>query len=413
MIQSSIFKNGGKTLAGILVFAILPWLPVDLMAQEPTDIKTVTSSGYSRIYGNISDARQAAIAESIRFAVQEAASALLTEDQAADHFEAISRALYRNPNRFIQDYRIIRDMQVNRSYQVLVRATVLMDEVQKALSAAGLQTKPTELPTLLFMVAERPLDDIGYQYWWHHGIGRHAADTTSPAMAAVMMEQGFKVIDKRLVLSNLRPFHAGLDLSATPADYEAAIFARRTGAHLVVLGTAEAARGPNRLGDDRQTYKGNVDLRVINTRTGEQLTTVRQQAISIGADPGAASANAVADAAYQAARRLADRIDELWRPTQEPTGGMTLSVSGPDILPHLEQFRRTIAGLRDVSAVRTMQLSTDAARLWVDFKGTPDELVDTLLKQSYGPFGINIAETAPDHLEIEFIRDLTTEMLTE
>ena len=410
MIQSRFFKNCGKTLAGILMFAILPWLPVDLMAQEPTDIRTVTSSGYSRIYGNISDARQAAIAESIRFSVQKAAAELLSEDQFAESFEAVSRALYRNPNRFIQDYRIIRDMQVNRSYQVLIRATVMVDQVQDALSAAGLQTKPAELPTLLFMVAERPLDDIGYQYWWQRGIGRHAVDITSPPMAAVMMEEGFKVIDKRLVLSNLAPFHAGMDLAANPADYEAAIFARQTGAHLVIVGTAEAARGPNRMGDDRQTYRGTVDLRVINTRTGEQLTTVRQQAIAIGADPDAASSNAMADAAFQAARHLASRIDELWRTMQEPTGGMTLSVSGPDILPNLEQFRRTIADLRDVSDLRTMQLSPDAAKLWIDFKGTPDELVDTLLKQSYGPFGINIAETAPDHLEIEFIRDLTNDM---
>jgi hypothetical protein len=394
-----------------LLLALVPWFPADVQASNGTH--TVIASGFSRIYGNVGEARTAALAESIRFALHKATEGILSEDQFTHDFEAISRVLHRNPNQYIQEYRILKEYQADKSYRVLVQATVMTDKIQEALSLEGLQTRSAELPAILFMIAEKHLDDLNYGYWWKDGFERAAPDTAALPMAGTMKEAGYTVIDP-LGITNGRGFYnEGLSLTAAPADYEAAVFARRAGAHLVILGQAEATRGQNRMGTDIRTYNGNITLRVIDTQTGQVVTSIRRQAVSIGEDPGAASKNAMVDAAYQAGLQLSSRIDSIWRQKEAPAGGITISIAGRNILPDLEQFRRTISESPGISAIRTIQMSPHAARLWVDYKGTPDELVDSLLKQSYGPFGINIRETAPDMLEIEVIRDMSSEILTE
>ena len=413
MMNPGRWTKQSKIVSAVTFLAIFfSCAAAQLHAQPLNDPKTVVAAGYSRIYANVEDARGAALAESIRFAVHKAALDVLFKDQLSEDFEIISNVLYQNPGRFIHDYRILKEIQVGRTYRVLIRATVLPDRIKADLSAAGLQTRPDELPTILFMVSERHLDRLDYQYWWRMDALSFSTRAASP-MAAVMMEHGYPIIDPLYIKGDLRVYHQGLSLTATPANYEAAVFARRLGAHIVVLGTAEVSRGMNRLGDDLLTYTGQVNLRAIDTKTGQQLTTLKHEMIAAGKDPERTALNAMGDAAYQAGRALSSRLEALWRHHDDPSDGISIVVSGRRVLPVLEQFRQTISGLRNISTIRTTRLSPDAATLWVDFKGTPDEMVDQMLKASYGSFGINVTRVSNNEINIEVIRDLTSEILSE
>lgn len=397
----------------LLAAAFIPAFTGSASAQRIADQKTIVAPGFSRIYSNVDDAKNAAIAESIRFAVHTSASEMLSENQITEQYETISAELLRNPNRFIQDYRIVREFQADRSYRVLVRATVLNDEVRKALAAAGVQIRPEEMPSVLFMVAERHAGELDHAYWWRGQGDAQAPRTAAFAITGIMTEKGFTVINPRRVLGNLASYKQGLSLSATPADYEAAVFGRRMGAHLVILGTAESMESRNRMGEDAHAYESRVDLKVIDTSTGRVLTSARRNMVSTGPDESTTAKNAMADAAFQAGMHLAPRIESLWQGKEIPEGGTTLSVSGENILASLEAFRRTVTGMNGVSGVRTMRLSSDAVELWVDFQGTADELARDLIRQSYGAFGINIEQVSEETIEIELLRGLRSESLAE
>ena len=413
-MKHAIVSTGLRKIALILLAAaFLPAFTGSLGAQSLGDEKTIVAPGFSRIYGNVGDAKNAAIAESIRFAVHTSASEMLSERQITEAFETISAELLSNPNRFIQDYRIVKEFQADRSYRVLVRATVLSGEIEKALAAAGVQTRPEEMPSVLFMVAERHAGEHDYTYWWEGQGDARAPGTAAFAMTGIMTEKGFTVINPRRVMGNLEPYKQGIAPGATPADSEAAVFGRRMGAHLVILGTAESLEGRNRMGEDGRTYEGRVDLRVIDTRTGRALTSARRNMVSIGPDRETTARNAMADAAYQAGMQLAPRIEALWQGEEIPEGGTALSVSGENILSSLEALRRTVSGMDGVSDVRTMRLSPGTVELWVDFRGSADELADGLLRQSYGPFGIHIEQVAEESIEIELLRELRSEPLSE
>lgn len=413
-MRHAILSAGLRRMALILLAAaFLPAFTGNVSAQSLSDEKTIMAPGFSRIYGDVGDAKNAAIAESIRFAVHTSASAMLSERQMTEAFETISAELLSNPNRFIQDYRIVKEFQADRSYRVLVRATVLSGEIEKALAAAGVQTRPEEKPSVLFMVAERHAGEMDYTYWWAGRGNSQAPGTAAFAMTGIMTEKGFTVINPRRVMGNLEPYKQGISLAAMPADFEAAIFGRRMGAHLVILGTAESLEGRNRLGEDVRSYEGRVDLRVVDTRTGRVLTSARRNMVSIGPDKDTTARNAMADAAFQAGMQLAPRIVALWQGEEIPAGGTALSVSGENILANLEDLRRTISGMDGVSDVRTTRLSPGTVELWIDFRGSADELADGLLRQSYGPFGIHIEQVAGESIEIELLRGLRAEPLSE
>ena len=397
----------------LLAVTFIPAFTGNVRAQSLADEKTIVAPGFSRIYGNVGDAKNAAIAESIRFAVYTSTLEILSENQITEAYETISAELLANPNRFIQDYRIVKEFQADRSYRVLVRATVLSGEIEKALAAAGLQIRPEEMPSVLFMVAERHAGELDYTYWWEGRGNPQAPGTAAFAMTGIMTEKGFTVINPRRVLGNLESYKQGLSLGAMPADFEAAVFGRRMGAHMVITGTAESMEGRNRIGEDGRTYEGRVDLKVIDTRTGRVMTSARRNMVSIGSDESTTARNAMADAAFQAGMQLAPRIESLWQGEEIPEGGTSLSVSGENVLANIEALRQTIAGMNGVSGVRTMRLSPGTVELWVDFRGTTDELADGLVRQSYGPFGIQVEQVSEENIEIALLRGLRSETLSE
>ena len=413
MTQKIISTSLRKMALILLAAAFIPAFTGSVSAQSTAQEKTIVAPGFSRIYSNVGDAKNAAIAESIRFAVHTSASEMLSENQIIEQYETISAELLRNPNRFIQDYRIVKEFQADRTYRVLVRATVLTGEIEKALAAAGVQTRPEEMPSVLFMVAERHAGEPDYTYWWAGRGDAQVPGTAAFAMTGIMTEKGFTVINPRRVMGNLASYKQGLSLGAMPADYEAAVFGRRMGAHLVIMGTAESMESRNRMGDDARTYEGRADFKVIDTRTGRVLTSARRNMVSIGPDESTTAKNAMADAAFQAGMHLAPRIESLWQGEEIPEGGTILSVSGENILASLEALRQTVTGMNGVSGVRTMRLSPGTVELWVDFRGTADELARDLIRQSYGAFGINIEQISEETIEIELLRGLRSEPLTE
>ena len=413
-MKHAIISTGLRKMALVLLAAaFIPTFTESVRAQSLADEKTIVAPGFSRIYGDVGDAKNAAIAESIRFAVHTSALEMLSENQITEAFETISAELLRNPNRFIQNYRILKEFQAGRSYRVLVRATVLSGEIEKALAEAGLQIRPDEMPSVLFMVAERHAGEQDHTYWWEGRGNPQATGTAAFAMTGIMTEKGFTVINPRRVMGNLVPYKQGLSPGAMPADFEAAVFGRRMGAHLVITGVAESMEGSNRMGEDGRTYEGRVDLKVIDTRTGRVLTSARRNMVSIGPDESTAARNAMADAAFQAGMHLAPRIESLWQGEAIQEGGTTLSVSGENILANIEALRQTIAGMDGVSGIRTMRLSPGTVELWVDFRGTTDELADGLVRQSYGPFGVQVEQVSEENIEIELLRGFRSEPLTE
>ncbi|MGM0452302.1 MAG: hypothetical protein ACQERN_03950 [Thermodesulfobacteriota bacterium] len=405
-MNPTIHQKQKLRIALCLLAAILlagPLITTDAAAQSDSSGKTVISFGDSRIYKELSSAKNAAISQSLLSALQTTAADMLSQTELTENFETVTNVLTDHRDELVQGYKILKEMRTDRYYRVLIQTTINPAPIRQKLAEAGLRTGPDRLPSVIFMVAEKQLNDIGYQYWWRSGGTLYESEDAVLPMIEALSKEGLPVIEPQQAAMGGQLPHDGKKLDATPANHEAAKLAEKLGAELVVVGTATAKATANRMGENIRTYKGLINVRVLTTDTGEKLTTLRQQAVTGGEDPEAASANALSDAAYQAGRQLADRIVPLWEKTEQAEKTLTLSVSGKNILPHLEKFRQVVRNTKGVTKLQAREMTPDAATLRIVCESTPQELADNLILQSYDPFGINIAEVLSDGLKIELM----------
>ncbi|MFP4159802.1 MAG: hypothetical protein ACLFR9_08845 [Desulfobacterales bacterium] len=372
-------------------------------ASDGAESRTVVAFGSSQGASDEADSRKEAVSSAMRSAVRSAASDLLSEETIRQNFETLAEILDEKNDDFIRNYRILEEAGVKDKHQVLIRATVSHDRIRQALKKEGIETTPPQLPSVLFMIAEKNLDDLDFDYWWRSGYRSFSNPAAIPSIRQIFLENDFTVIEPPDDGSNSANTLKNLEPGPEPADYEASIIARRLGAELVVAGTATAETTANRMGEDIRTFRAAINLRVIDAESGEKLTTIREQAITVSRDAEKAGRNAMADAAFQAGRKLSDRIASIRLQDSESAEQIIIRVTGEPVLEHLEKLRNAIKQQSGVSGLHTTDMSARSASLAVDYRGTAQELADDLLTHSFESFGINIKDISEDKLSVELI----------
>ncbi|MCF8111498.1 MAG: hypothetical protein K9J85_08415 [Desulfobacteraceae bacterium] len=399
--MKNLFDTGLKTIfsAGLILVVVFSAAPVCGRAPA-NETRTVVAFGSNDPIADTAEAKRAAVSNGLLSAVQTAASELLSEEELRQDFETLWEILDKQRDEFIREYRILAEFKGEKKHYVLIRATVSNRELLESLQQKGIGVLPQQMPSLLLMIAEKNIDDLGFEYWWRSGLGRFAEPASVAPIKQALKEKGFPVIDPSSegadTLEELKP-------GAEPSDYEASTIADRLGAQLVIVGTAAAEATANRMGEEVRTFRATVNLRVINAETGEKLTTLREQAMTMGQDPEELGKNAIADAAFRAGRQLSDRIASLWRKDSESTEKFTIHVKGDPVLAHLEKLRNALKQQSGLSELRTTEMTARSVVLSLQYRGTAQELADNLLMHSFKGFGVNITDISPKGLTMELI----------
>ncbi len=403
------FLNTGKsfihtrTLAAVILVLLICLFAGLGIARPLTETQTIVCFGSSRIYNEVTNAKSAAVSQALSNTVSTAASRIIPAADIARHFELIAAVINNQRDSFIPDYRIVREYHTEKFFHVLVEATVSAKKIKDALADAGLEIMPENLPSVLFMIAEKNIDDLGFNYWWKQGYGGFSDEIAEAVIRQAFSKAGFTLISPDLERALQDDEVLAMDLDAEPADYQAVIMAKQLGADLVVVGQARARAMSNRMGSNIRTFRADVQMHVLNAKTGEKLTTISEHALNVSEDAERGSKNSMADAAHKAATSLADRIISLWRDASAVEGKFIITVQGDRILPHLERLRSLIEGQPGVSGLGTTEMTSSKATLAVDYQGTAQELANKLLIQSFDGFGINIVDLSTETMDIELI----------
>ncbi|MFP3980108.1 MAG: hypothetical protein ACLFUY_01840 [Desulfobacterales bacterium] len=399
---SPVMKKGvfaGLVMLGVLLGGAIIGGPA---AAEP---QTIIAFGDSRIDDDVASAKNAAVSRGLLSAVQTAAAQLISNRDLTENFDTIAEMLSSRQDAFVQGYRILKEFRGEKHYQVLVQATVSKQKIQQAFSQAGIRTESDQMPAVLLMVAEKNVDDLGFDYWWQQGY----ADSSQPASVSpikqVFTQEGFTLVQPDSGDGSPEDLFSGIDPGARPSDHEASLLANRLNADIVIVGTAVAEATSNRMGENIRTFKADVKLRVINGGTGKTLTTVQKRALTVGEDPDKGGNAALADAAYQAGKNLADRVAPLWRNIEQADDQFMIRVQGDSVLLYLEDLRSALRDQSGVSSIQTSEMTGNSATLAVDFEGTAQELANSLLLQSFDRFGINIREISEDGMSVQLTKD--------
>jgi len=138
--MASTLRNLGL---GITVFLLLVLTgTADGVAQSAaTDSKTYVVVGTSSVKdGGLNAAKEKAIADCKRIAVEQMTAEIVPLDILVQQFAAIDTAIYDQADKFIQYYKMLSERQQDSQLRVLVQAKVSGRMIQEKLRSAGILT---------------------------------------------------------------------------------------------------------------------------------------------------------------------------------------------------------------------------------------------------------------------------------
>jgi hypothetical protein len=389
-----LFRTAALISAGLFIFILIAGI-LPVAAADKT--KAVIAIGESQIKSNPAGAREAAVADGLKSAVEAAAISELPLPLLTEKFDAVSNLLADRKDEFIQDYKVLQESKTEGIYRVLVQATISIEKLQQAMAAAGVAASIEKMPQVLLLVSEQRPGEPSVRYWWQKD--RPVSDEASfSAIKEALQSKGIPVINPQLVPAD---FLNELQIPAALSDNDAMELGRRFFADAVVVGTAIAQETSNRMGENIRPVRGVFNVHVIFIQTGEKGELIESSATAADKDPAAGIQTSLSEAGKQAGDKLAVQMIAAWEEMLKPNGEIILNINGRNILTNLNEFRNALKNTAGISNQRTLEIASDKAVLSVTYQGKSQELADAILVQSFRGFGVNIYEVAARSLNIE------------
>jgi len=390
-------------LAAVVGTGLAALVPGSSAAAEPEQSTYVVIGTESIVSDNVNAARKTAIANGLVTAVGLAVSEVLSLNDMVTNLEKLNPLLHENTARYIQDFKVLAESRLEKSYSVLVQVTVASSRVRERLTRTGLLRVRQGMPRVLFFVSERELESDEVQYWW--GPDKlYLKPTAERAMAEAMREQGFDVIDHGPRMQQMAA--RSLNDSPVVSAEEAVGFARAINVEVVVVGSAVADSATNVMGSDVRSFKGRIDVQVYWTDSGEEIASISRSAVTTNVNPTAGGRDALTGAGSLAGEELANQVAAAWQQEALKADRIEIELTGTRNLANFVQFRRSVGEISGVDEVQVKELKQDNALLSVGYRGEPRQLADELMRNAFETFGINIYEVGEDRLKVELISNV-------
>jgi hypothetical protein len=386
----------------MVILILVISLSTVMAAEQQTQNKTFVVIGTSQIYGdNIQAARDQAISASLVTAVALMTEEILQVDSLVENFPQVNEIIYEKTDTFIQDYKVLTEAEVAKSYRVIVKATVAGPKIEKQLSQAGILRVKVILPAVIFFISEQNLLEDSPRYWW----GKQMSGFESIAeatMSDILKARGFRVVE-----------HGGIEIPKM-ADWgpnekpiltaeEAINLGTRLQADVVVVGTSIASTTPSVMGDNLKSFKATLNARALRTETGEEIANLSRISVTANVDEGVGGREALTMAGTLAGDELATQLTSAWRKLAERPSQLEILVEGTGNLANFVKFRRALNGISGVESIRVKEIKPNETTLIIEYKGKAEELASALMLQNFGNFGINIYEITQQNLKIALI----------
>jgi hypothetical protein len=386
----------------ILVAAGGWWIPLTAGAQQIDESKTVVVVGTAAIKGdNVSGAREDAIADSLETAVALMTGELLGQDSFVEHFSKLNQLLFDQTNAYVSGYKVLTEAAQEKSYHVIVQATVSGSKISKYLTEAGIIRVEAALPSVLFLIAEQKLGEPYPGFWW--GIeGEYFESLSEATMVERFKEAGFTIIDHKPARSGQQINWEAFD-KADLSDQEAAELGSLLKADVIVVGQSIVAQSTNIMGSAMRSFNGTAAARVIRANTAEPILDLARIAVAVSEDDISGSRAALEDVGKMAGQALAEELSAAWQKQAGEPSVVSMVIRGTGHLASYVKFRKAMNTISGVEGIRVKGIKPNEATLLVEYKGKTRELAAALMQQNFDTFGINIFEVTADMVRVELI----------
>ncbi len=337
--------------------------------------------------GGIDIARDHAIDDALRKAVEQGVGAFIDSETQVNNFQLISDNIYSKTSGYVSSYRIIDEEQSGDLYRVIIRAVVKTDDIENDLAAVGILLAEQGRPRIMVVVKE-----LG---------SMSELSNMNSLMGSIMFEtmildhfrqQGFPVVDAATVAGILERDQLKLILEGD--DATATLIGLEAGAEIVIAGTAMHSQESKIVaGSPREIHEYQVSTRAINTRTGSVLAGSALTVMLPFSESQARSR-----AADDTASELASAILDGWIQGENTTVIVATNADFDKVQALRSELRLKIRGVLDVI---TRDFTGARATLEVISETATSQVIDELTS---GELNVNFQVTgmSGNRIEIRF-----------
>jgi hypothetical protein len=381
-------KKFGLLILLALYFSMLPQIG---QAAEPPKSITVESIGTGIIYqGDTAKARKRAIENSLVVAVHQAVEEILPQAERLAAFEQLNQWIFVQASQFIQHYKVIAEASRANVYRVLVEAKVSPALIEQKLKAAGVLRSPHSLPSVLLL-----MDPASAAHQTESTDPQSYAQQASDIIAGILQQHQYTLIDPALSADQIPPGRLTLQ--------KAMALGSRFQADVIVMGKVLIEPGPISTNGAVQSIQGQVNLNAYATANGSALASVSQMEVVPSYNDLAGENKAVVDASSLAGRELADKLAAAWQSASQMTQSYVVSVEGASPMIAFVRFRQALSTMPNVKSVQTLEMQLDKSTLTVKYRGSVQELAQTLDGTTFDNYQVKILVIMDSELKVRLL----------
>jgi hypothetical protein len=349
------------------------------------------------IGGNTVVAREKALDDALRKAVEQAVGTIISSDTLTEQYRVVHDKVLAQTAGYIQSYSVVREYQTGDIYRVVVRALVGRANLMDDLRALGLLHVLVERPKVLVIIEEKVAGIFGTTAFEEMG----QAEST---FMERLLQAGFTVVDAQSVKSNLSRDQALRILEGD--DVAAAAAALQFGAQVVISGKAYSKQAGGRLyGSQMRSVQGVFQARAVRSDDGRVISARSGQGSAAHIDEVHGGVLAIQKAADQVAEIMIQDIAAQWRTeTYGRTRLVTIVITNLVSYRHLaaikQFFEREMQG---VQAVYQRSFTMGTAELAIDYSGSSANVADEISVRDFTGFYLEPTNVTPTRVDMQAV----------
>ena len=364
-------------------------------AQNQTEI--IEAEGVARILqGNTDIARDNAIVDAQRKAVEQAVGVLMSSESVVENYELLSDRILAQSAGYITKYHILDEQQEGDEYRVTIQATIGLGNLENDLEAIQHLIRQKGNPRMMFLIQE---EITGLKT---AGVMSSDMSQAEAVLVQAFLEAGFEVVDSATVAQNIRRDQA---LKAIEGDnVAAAALAQQYGADVIITAKVAANAGEKILNTSMKSHQAVITAKVIRADTGAIIGSATEQAKHAHIDDLAGGTAAIEKAADKLAEKLIPAILEQWRQDVQVATTVQLVLSEVSFM-QLKRFKEILkTEVRGVKEVYQRSFQARVAKLDVEIQSTTDALAEELASKEFQGLSLEITGMSENRIDVTLIK---------
>jgi hypothetical protein len=375
---------------------ILACFQIGWAQEAETGTKTVTAEGVAAVQqGTIDIARDAAIEDAQKRAVEQAIGIMINSETQVENFQLISDNILSQTKGYITRYNVIGERQESGLLRVTITADVALGKLSDDLAAIGILMAQMNKPRTMIMIAEQNVDG-DMNAWWKDTHAEADLGVVENVFMDKFTEKGFEFIDHDVAAKEIKvtaPYRV-TNLSVSQAK----TLGNQADAEVVIIGKAVAKVAGEISG--MKSVQADLTAKAVRTDTGQVIAATTEHAAAVHITDVTAGTEALKKVAGKAADDMIGKILAKYSKEVGSTRSIAITITGltkNQFVKFKDILRNRVRGIKDL---HERSFSNGTAKISVDSKSSTQALSDQLALKDFGTFAVEVVGSTANSLEL-------------